>query len=221
MSRTSRVSRAGRSRIAAWDTRSGRRGPAAEQALRHRRDVEAGEVAADDERGRGRVHAPFPGRTERGRVEGRDGRLQAAGRPVVRRVGRVDRVDERLLGATPRVRPRLEDIVEPLVAQALDLRVGERRPADHLGQQLDGGLEALARDLDAGRHRVPARLGVEGRTESLGGLDEGDRVVVLGPLGQGPGGQDGRPGGLGRLVDRAVPEHERGGDERAGRPAAP
>ena len=133
---------------------------------------------------------------------------------MVRRVARVDRLDERLLGAPAGIGPCLEDVVEPLVPQAVHLGIGERGPADHLGQQLHCRLEALAWDLDAGGHRVPARLRVERRAEPLGGLDEGDRVVVLGPLGQGAGGQDRGPGGGGRLVDRAVAQHERRRHER-------
>ena len=40
------------------------------------------------------------------------------------------------------------------------------------------------------RHRVPAGLGVERRAEPLGGLDERDRVVDLGALGQRAGRED-------------------------------
>ena len=47
-----------------------------------------------------------------------------AGRPAVRRAGGVDRVDERLVDAAPGVGPGLEQVVEALVAQALDLAAG-------------------------------------------------------------------------------------------------
>ena len=87
--------------------------------------------------------------------------------------------------------------------------------ADQLGDELEGRFEALGGDLDPGRHAVPARLGVEARPKPFRRLDEGDGIVVLGPLGEGAGRQDRRAGLGGRLVDRAVAEQEGGTDERS------
>ena len=111
-------------------------------------------------------------------VELRDRLLRPAGRPAVGRAALVDR-----LGNTPRRRggagrPGLEQVVQPLVAEALDLRLGERRVEGDLGEQLERRLEAGGRDVDADARRVPAGVGVERRAEALRGLDEGDRVVA-------------------------------------------
>ncbi len=85
-------------------------------------DVEAAEVAADDERRRG----PAGGSARRSSrrsvaVRPLDGLARATRRPAVRRPDRVDRVDEGLLDAPTRVRLGLEQVVQSLVAEALDL----------------------------------------------------------------------------------------------------
>src|SRR3972149_6117927 len=56
----------------------------------------------------------------------------SGGAPSGRGDGRVDRRGEGLLGPTPRVRSRLEQVVEAFLAQAVHLVLGERRVADHL-----------------------------------------------------------------------------------------
>ena len=162
--------------------------PVAEQAVGDRANVDPPQVAADDERETRRVDAARPVAPALLGPEALDRLGQSGGRPVVRRIRRVDRVDERLVGPPAGVRPCLEDVVQPLVAQPLDLALGERRPAHHLGEQLECGLEPRGRNLDACRHRVPARLGVERGSEPLRGLDERDRVIPLRALGQRPRG---------------------------------
>ena len=194
--------------------RGGARRPAvAEQARRDGRDVETGQVAADDERGASRVEAARPGRAEDLRREPLDGLLRAARRPVVRRARRVDRVDERLLGAAARVGLRLEDVVQPLVAHARDLVGGERRPEQDLGQQVERLRQPVRGDVQARREGVPARVGVDRRPEPLGRLDQADRVVALGALGEGAGREDRGPGLGRRLVHGAVAQHEGRGHE--------
>ena len=117
--------------------------PRAEQPLGERR-------RRPDRRGRRRRRAS-PGRVERRarrcradrrRVEALDRLARPAGRPVVRRLRRVDRVDECLLGPAPRIGPRLEQVVQALVAKALDLVGREGRAEQDLGEQLEGRPEA-------------------------------------------------------------------------------
>ena len=55
---------------------------------------------------------------------------------------------------------------------------------------------------------------MERRPEPLGRLDQRDRVVPLGPLGQGARGEDRRAGLVGGLLDDAAGHDQRGGDER-------
>ena len=148
------------------------------------------------------------------RVEARDGLLGAPRGPAVGRARRVDRLDEGVVGAAARVGLRLEQVVHALVAEAIDLRRGERRLLRDLGGERERGREPLGRHLDADRQAVPAGLGVERRAEPLRGLGQRDRVVLRGALGQGPG-HEGRDSGLLRgLVDRAAREDQRGGHER-------
>ena len=78
-------------------------------------------------------------------VERGDGRPRPTGRPVVGRVVAVDRRGEGLVGPPTSVGPRLEDVVQPLVADPLDLGLGERRVGDDLGEQLERRLEARRR----------------------------------------------------------------------------
>ena len=151
----------------------------------------------------GRVDA-----TQVRRGQAGDGLRRAARRSVVWAGRCVDGRDVRLVGATARVRLRLEQVREALVAQALHLGDRERRPAHDLGQQLHGGLEAGGRDVEPGGGRVPARLGVERRAETLGRLGQGDGVAELRALGQGAGGEDRRPADRGGLVHGAGAQGE-------------
>ena len=115
----------------------------------------------------------------------------AGRRAMVRARGRVDRRDVGLVGAAARVGPGLEQVGEALVAQPVDLGLGERRAADDLGEQLERGLEAARRDVDARRTSASQPgLGVERGAEALGGLGQRDGVAALRALGQGAGGQD-------------------------------
>ena len=120
-----------------------------------------------------------------------DGLAGAAGRPVVRRLGRVDRPDERLLDAAARVGLGLEEVVQALVAQALDLGDREGRSAAAGPRpRARGRRQPVGRHVDADGQRIPAGIGVERGAEPLGGFDEGDRVVALRSPRSGPG----RPG---------------------------
>ena len=83
--------------------------------------------------------------------------LRPAGRPAVRRARRVDRRGERLVGAAARIGLGLEQVVEPLVAEALDLGLGERRVEGDLGEELERRLEAGGRHVDADRSSRPSR----------------------------------------------------------------
>ena len=157
-------------------------------------DVLADQVAGHDERGPGRILGPLVGAPDRVAVEALDGLAGAGRRPVIGRGGRVDRADVGLVGPSPRVGLGLEQVVEPLVAQTLDVRGREGRALEDLGQQLEGRPEARGGHVDPDARRVPAGLGVERCAEPLGRLGQGDRVVALGALGQGPGGEDGRAG---------------------------
>ena len=110
--------------------------PRSEQALHGRRQVEAGQLATDDERCPRRVQASLVGAPELRTVERFDGLPGPAGRPVVRRVSRIDRVDERLVGAPSWISPGLEQVVQALVAEPVHLALRERRFEEHLGQDL-------------------------------------------------------------------------------------
>ena len=176
------------------------------------------EVAADDERGPGRIEARARRRAGAASASRRCDRLaRSAGRPVVRR-----RPGRRSCRRTPprpgaAGRPGLEQVVEPLVAKPVDLVGRERRVEQDLGEQA----RAPASSRSAGTStptlsRVPAGLGVERGAEALGGLGQPDRVVALGALGQGAGGEDRRAAGVGRLVGRTGRQHERGATRAVG-----
>ena len=70
------------------------------------------------------------------------------------------------------------------------------------------------RHVDADARRVPAGVGVQGGTQSLGRLRQADRVVAFGALGEGPGGQHGRPALARRLVDGADGQDDRRARQR-------
>jgi len=143
--------------------------------------------------------------------------LRTAGRPVVRRGRVVDRFDERLVRASARIGARLEQVVEPLVAEPLDLPFREGGMEDHLGEQLEGGLQPVPRDVDARGQRVPAGLGMERGAKPFRGLGQLDGVIALRALGQGSRCEHRGAAHVVGLVDRAVAQDQRAGDERAAR----
>ena len=161
----------------------------------------------------GRIEAARPGGCQSLGIERLDGRGQAAGWPVVRRTRREDRADERLIDPPAWLGPGLEQVVQAFLAQPIDLTRREGRVRRELGQEGKGGLESGNRHLHADRRSVPAGVGVEPGPEPLGRLDQGDRVVALGALRQGPGSQ--RRGTRHRegIVRRAVANDERGGHQ--------
>ena len=132
---------------------------------------------------------------------------------VRRRIG-VDRPDERLLDAPARVGLGLEEVVQPLVTQALDLAGRERRLEEDLGDEVQGGPETRRRDVHPDRHRVPAGLRVKRGAEPLAGLGELDGVAARRALGQGATRQDRRPALVGGFLGGAADDDHRRGHER-------
>ena len=176
--------------------------------------VLAGQIPADDEGRPGRVESAQPRSAQRLGIEAFHGVARAAGRAVIGRGRRVDRVDQCLFHAPARVGLGLEQVVEALVPQAVHLGDREGRVQDDLGEQVERLREPIGRDVEPGGQCVPAGLRVERRAQALGRLDQGDRVVALGPLREGPGGQHGRSRLLGRLVDGTDRQDQRGRHER-------
>ena len=109
---------------------------------------------------------------------------------------------------------RLQQVVEALVAQALDLVRREGRVEQHLGEELERLAQPRRRHLDADARRVPAGVGVQGSTQSLGRLRQADGVVAFRALGECPGGQHGRPALARRLVDGADGQDDRRARQR-------
>ena len=140
-----------------------------------------------------------------------------AGRPVVRARGGVDRRDVRLVGTAAWVGLRLEQVREPLVAQALDLGLGEARAADDLRQQRRGAgsrrLAGTSRPAEVASHPASAWIEAPRRSAaSVSAMASRD----LGALGQAPGREDrGAADGVG-LVDGAGAHGERGRDQVRG-----
>ena len=191
--------------------------PVAEQAPSDLDDVLAAQVAADHQRRARRVEDPLVRPPRHRLVEALDRFPGPAGRPVIRRGRRVDRADVRLVGPAARVGLRLQQVVQPLVPQSIDLVGREGRAEQDLGEELEGGRQPRRRHVDTDARGVPAGLGVERRTEPLGGLRQPDGVIPFRALGQGTGGQDGRPGVRGRLVGCPDRHDHRGADQRATR----
>ena len=114
------------------DAAAGRTGavPCPEQALDHADDILGAEVAADDEGGSCRMEHPPVDRAELVRRQALDGLARPARRPVIGRARGVDRPDEGLFDAPARIGLGLQQVVEPLVAEPVDLgagKVGRRR----------------------------------------------------------------------------------------------
>ena len=87
------------------------------------------------------------------------------------------------------------------------------RPAESL-QTFDRAAVWVGGHIDTDRQGVPARLRVEAGSQPFAGLDERDRVVSLGSLGQGPCREDRGAGLLGRLVDGSAHDDDGGGHQR-------
>ncbi len=126
---------------------AGPRRPDPEQVAGHGHHVLAAQVPADDERRPRGVERPARRHGgARAVVEGLDGVAQPRRRSVVGRRRRVDRADERLVGPPARIGLGLEQVVEPLVAQPLDLAragtsaaAGPRRAARGPGRRRADG----------------------------------------------------------------------------------
>src|SRR5439155_17332968 len=115
-----------------------RRAPLPEEPIRDAADVDAGQVSTDDERRPARVEAASVRGPELSATETFDRLTFAARGPVVRRPAAVDRRGEGLIRSPAGVGLGLEEVVQPLVAKAVDLGLGERRPQDDLGEKLQG-----------------------------------------------------------------------------------
>ena len=115
------------------------------------RDVEPGQIAADDRAARLRIQQrSMDRRAARPASEPRHRRSSSPpGRPRVGRVGRVDRRGERPLHAPARVRLDLQQVVETLVAQAGHVLIRERRPLRPARRAAPGRPESRRRDLHA------------------------------------------------------------------------
>ena len=158
----------------------------------HRRPTSAGGPPAT-RRTAARPARPRPGRRGRRRPRASPGagrgcarrrgrRSAAVSRSTVSRVppdgrwygdaGGVDGLGERLLGAPSRIGLGLEQVVEALVAQALDLGRREGRPQQDLRDQLERRRQPVGRHLHARAQRVPAGIRVDRGAQPLGGLDQ-------------------------------------------------
>ena len=142
-----------------------------------------------------------------------DGLLDARQRSPVRRRRAEDCLREDALSAAPRVRPRLEQVVHALLAQPLDLIVWERRLENHLGEQRQRRAEMRTRHLHAGGQRLPRRLGVDLRAESLALLDELVGIAAQRPFGHHAAGEHGHATLVGRLRPAAARHQQVRGDE--------
>jgi len=97
--------------------------------------------------------------------------MSAAERAAVRRLGRIDRLRKDALRSPARVCPRLHQVIEPLVAQAVDLISRECRLGDHLREQRQRRSEARLGHFDARAERFPGRVGMDFSAQPLGRLD--------------------------------------------------
>ncbi len=208
----------GRGVVDAAGRRRGRvRGPVAEQALDVADHGVRIQLPGENDRAARGIDGAVVDRAELGRRQALDGVRRAARGPAVGTRGSVERGDERLLGAAPRIGLRLEDVGQALVTQAVDLPLGECRPAQDLRQQLERGREPARRHVEPGVRRVPAGLRVQRGAEALAGLGQRDGVAQLGALGQRPRGEDGRAAEVVGLVARPGPEHHGRRDQRPAR----
>ena len=172
------------------------------------RHINARQIAGNDERRARRVERLGVARHNSVAIEGSDCLAQARQRSDVRRIGRVDRLWKHALGAAARIGQGLHQVVQPLVAQPLDLLGWERRLGHHLGQQRQRGAEMRFGHLDAGAERLPRRVGVDLRAKPLGGFDELVRVALARAFRHCPGRQHAHAGLVGRLGPAATGQQQ-------------
>ncbi len=162
----------------------GGRLPVAEARLEERPDPGEREIADHEDR---RIVRPDPGPVETDQlVAGQrldDGQVARAGErlPVWMR-GAVDQAGKGAERHALRRRHLLPDAGKLLLPDALHLRGGEGRVADHVGQQIERGAELGAERGQRNRGAVEAGAGVDGRAEPLLRLGELDRVETGRPL---------------------------------------
>ena len=127
------------------------------------------------------------------RVACRDGRavkpgnglLGARKRTTVGCIVGEDELRKEPFDTSPGVCPHLQQVVDALLAEALDLILRKAGLEGDLGQQAQGRRQPRPRHLDRYRQGVPAGIRGELRAESLGRLDERHRVALQGALGHG------------------------------------
>ena len=169
-------------------------------------DVQAAEVAADDERRPGRVEAALVGAAQV--VRRRGPRRSRGSRPPAGGTARPARRSSPTKASSARRRG------SALAWSRSFSRSSRRRSTSAAGKvgrrttsarSSSAGGEPVGRDVHADGQRVPAGLGVERRAEALGGLDQGDRVVAARcpPSAPGPPGRSPRPASAGSS-DRAA-----------------
>ncbi len=159
--------------------------PLAEEPRHEPDDVLATKVARNDQgRPAGVERSPI-GSANDVAIEPRNALPRPCRGPVVGGTGGIDRPDEALVGPSSGIGLRLEQVVEALIAQALDLTLWEGRVEQDVGEELQRRCKPARRHIDADARRVPSGLRMERGAQSFRRLGEGDRVVALRPLGQG------------------------------------
>ncbi len=196
-----------------WRRDRGRRLPGPEGLLEQRQDG-SGDVAHDDERrGTGLVARRVEAAQLRDR-EGRDlRRVARAGHPVT--VARAEhRLGQRARGDGAGLVAGLQQVGEGLLAQALQLGLGEVRPQRDVRHQRERFVEADERHPQRHRRRVPGRAGPEGRTQEVDGVGERERVLAGSTFVEHVRGQRRKPLASGRIGGRTRAQHEDRLDDR-------
>ena len=153
-------------------------------------DVEAAQFTADDQGHHRGIESPGEGASGFVRSEAFDRLARTGSTMPIRGGAGVDRLDEGLFGPSTWVGPGLEQVIQTLVAKALDITCRKGGSGHDLGDEIESGREPFAGNIDRDGQRIPTGLGVERRAQPLGCLDKLDRVVVVGAFGQGSGHQD-------------------------------
>ena len=158
--------------------------PLREGRLDRALDVDATEVAGDDERAGVGTDRLGVASDEHVTIDRGHGLRRATERPRVGGAGRVHRLGEGPLDPPTRVGHGLLEVVEALVAQAQHLSLREAGVSVISASSAQSRSEARARHLDVRTRAVPARVRAQLGAQALGRLDELDAVALDAPLGQ-------------------------------------